>query len=62
MYEALHQRIMRTEVITGETNSPYGTNTKNANFPAQSTLDGVVFFFVSYLDSIVFLSTYNPQN
>jgi hypothetical protein len=31
-------------VITGEINSPYGTNTKNTNFPTHSTLDGIVVF------------------
>jgi hypothetical protein len=29
MHEALHQRTIRTEVITGETNFLYGTKTKN---------------------------------
>jgi hypothetical protein len=31
MYEALHQRNIKIEVIIGETNSPYGTNTRNTN-------------------------------
>jgi hypothetical protein len=43
MYEALHQRT-----VTGETNSPYGTNTKNVNFPTQSTMDGAVVFYFCY--------------
>jgi hypothetical protein len=46
MYEALHQSIFRIEVITGETNFPSGTNTKNRNFPTQTTLDGVVVFLL----------------
>jgi hypothetical protein len=29
------------EVITGETNSPYGTNTRKTNVPTQSTLNEV---------------------
>jgi hypothetical protein len=43
----LHQRTIRIEVITGQTNSPYGTNTrkKNTNFPTQPTLEGGVIFF-----------------
>jgi hypothetical protein len=45
MYEALYQSTVRIEVIIGETNSQYGTNTKNTNFPTQSSLDGVVGFF-----------------
>jgi hypothetical protein len=44
MYEALHQRTIRIEVITGEKNSPYCTNT---NFPTQSTLNGILDFFTS---------------
>jgi hypothetical protein len=46
MYEALHQRTIRVEVITEETNSLYGTNSKNTNFPIQSTLVGVVVFLI----------------
>jgi hypothetical protein len=33
MYVVFHQGTIRIEVITGETNSPYGPNTKNAIFP-----------------------------
>jgi hypothetical protein len=44
-YEALHQRTLKMEVITGETNSPYGTNTRNTNIPTKSTLNGVVVFY-----------------
>jgi hypothetical protein len=46
MYKALHQRINRIVVITGETNSLFGTNTNNTNFPAQSTLNGVIVFIL----------------
>jgi hypothetical protein len=42
MYEALHQRAIRVEVITGERNSSHGINT---NLPTQSTLDGVEDFY-----------------
>jgi hypothetical protein len=45
MCEALHQRTITIDVITRETNSAYGTNTKNTNFPTLSTLDGVVVFY-----------------
>jgi hypothetical protein len=45
MYEALHQRTIKIEIITGERrNSLYGTNTGKTNFPTQSTLDEVVVF------------------
>jgi hypothetical protein len=41
----LHQSY-QDEVITGDTNSSHCTNTKkNANFPTQSTLNGVTVFF-----------------
>jgi hypothetical protein len=33
MYEALHQRTITKQVINGETNSLYGTNTKTLIFP-----------------------------
>jgi hypothetical protein len=47
MCEAFHQRAVRIEVIIKETNAPYGTNTKNTNFPIQSTLDGILVFCTS---------------
>jgi hypothetical protein len=45
MYEALSQGTIRIEVITGETNSPHGTNIKNTEFPTQFTMDEVVVSF-----------------
>jgi hypothetical protein len=53
MYEVLHQRNIRIEVITWETNSLYGTNIKTTNFPTKSTLDGAVCsFFTSVIMGI----------
>jgi hypothetical protein len=43
-YEALYQRTIRIEFSAGEKKSPYGTNTKNTNFPTQYTLDAVALF------------------
>jgi hypothetical protein len=48
-YAALHQRTIKTEIITGGCDTPYGTNTRKTNFPTQSTLDGIVVFFTSAL-------------
>jgi hypothetical protein len=33
---------MRIDIITGETNSPYGTDIRNTNLLTQFTLEGVV--------------------
>jgi hypothetical protein len=45
MYEALHQRTIMIEIITGEKRYSLWYKHKN-NFPTQFTLDGVVVFLL----------------
>jgi hypothetical protein len=48
MYEALYQKTIKIESITGETKSPYGTNSRKTTLSTQSTPEGgVAFFFTS---------------
>jgi hypothetical protein len=43
MYKALHHRTIRIGVITGQTKSPYGTNTKTQIFPVNLHWMGLLF-------------------